>query len=248
MFIYGNYMLYVYKCIAVEGLRRRFGGVVALDGVSFEVSCGGAVALLGPNGAGKSTLLRILAGLLRPDAGVARLCGYDVQRQPREAKACMGYLPEDPSPFLSLSVRENLEYVAALRGLDGSAVDWAIEALGLGDIEDRLASSLSRGNKQRLALALAIIHRPRVLLLDEPLNYLDIPAQESVIKLLREMNAAGTTILVSTHIMSIAERLAREVLVTNRGRIVWRGTVEELKAAARDAGERIEDVVARLMR
>jgi ABC-2 type transport system ATP-binding protein len=92
------------------------------------------------------------------------------------------------------------------------------------------------------------MHRPRVLLLDEPLNYLDIPAQESVIKLLREMNAAGTTILVSTHIMSIAERLAREVLVINRGRIVWRGAVEELKAAARDAGERIEEVVARLMR
>jgi ABC-2 type transport system ATP-binding protein len=240
--------LYVYECIAAEGLRQRFGGVVALDGVSFEVPCGGAVALLGPNGAGKSTLLRILAGLLRPDAGVARLCGYDVQRQPREAKACMGYLPDDPSPFLDLSVRENLEYVAALRGLDGSAVDWAIEALGLGDIEDRLASSLSRGMRQRLALALAIMHRPRVLLLDEPLNYLDIPAQESVIKLLREMNAAGTTILVSTHIMSIAERLAREVLVINRGRIVWRGALKELKAAARDAGERIEEVVARLMR
>jgi len=244
------YIIYISlrMCIAAEGLRKRYGDVAALDGVTFEVPCGGAVALLGPNGAGKSTTLRILAGLLRPDAGVARLCGYDVQRQPREAKACMGFLPEDAAPFLSLTVRENLEYVAALRGLDGSAVDWAVEALGLGDLEDRLASSLSRGNRQRLALALAIMHKPRVLLLDEPLNYLDIPAQESVIKMLRGMNAAGATIFVSTHIMSVAERLAREVLVINRGRIVWRGAMEELKAMAQDAGERIEEVVARLMR
>ncbi|MGC8583398.1 MAG: ABC transporter ATP-binding protein [Thermoproteus sp.] len=235
-------------CISAEGLKKRYGRTVALDGVSFEVPCGGAAALLGPNGAGKSTTLRILAGLLKPDEGSAKICGYDVQRQPKEAKACMGFLPEDAVPFLNLTVRENLEYVAALRGIDDSAVDWAIKALGLEELEGKLASSLSRGNRQRLALALAIVHRPRVLLLDEPLNYLDIPAQESVIKMLKEMNAAGAALLVSTHIMAIAERLAKDVFVINRGRIVWRGTMEELKAMAQDAGERIEEVVARLMR
>ncbi|AEA12351.1 ABC transporter related protein [Thermoproteus uzoniensis 768-20] len=235
-------------CISAEGLKKRYGKTVALDGVSFEVPCGGAAALLGPNGAGKSTTLRILAGLLKPDEGSAKVCGYDVQRRPKEAKACMGFLPEDAVPFLNLTVRENLEYVAALRGIDDSAVDWAIKALGLEEVEGKLASSLSRGNRQRLALALAIFHKPKVLLLDEPLNYLDIPAQESVIKMLKEMNAAGTALLVSTHIMAIAERLARDVFVINRGRIVWRGTMEELKAMAQDAGERIEEVVARLMR
>jgi ABC-2 type transport system ATP-binding protein len=235
-------------CISAESLRKRYGRTVALDGVSFEVPCGGAVALLGPNGAGKSTTLRILAGLLKPDEGSAKICGYDVQRQPKEAKACTGFLPEDAVPFLNLTVRENLEYVAALRGIDDSAVDWAIKALGLEELEGKLASSLSRGNRQRLALALAIVHRPRVLLLDEPLNYLDIPAQESVIKMLKEMNAAGAALLVSTHIMAIAERLAKDVFVINRGRIVWRGTMEELKAMAQVAGERIEEVVARLMR
>jgi ABC-2 type transport system ATP-binding protein len=235
-------------CISAEGLKKRYGKTVALDGVSFEVPCGGAVALLGPNGAGKSTTLRILAGLLKPDEGSAKICGYDVQRQPKEAKACMGFLPEDAVPFLNLTVRENLEYVAALRGIDDSAVDWAIKALGLEELEGKLASSLSRGNRQRLALALAIVHKPRILLLDEPLNYLDIPAQESVIKMLKEMNAAGAALLVSTHIMAIAERLAKDVFVINRGRIVWRGTMEELKAMAQDAGERIEEVVARLMR
>ncbi len=235
-------------CISARGLKRRFGKIVALDGVSFEVPCGGAAALLGPNGAGKSTTLRILAGLLRPDEGEAKVCGYDVQRQPKEAKACMGYLPEDASPFLNLTVRENLEYVAALRGLGDSAVDKALRALGLEDLADRPASSLSRGNRQRLAIALAIMHDPKVLLLDEPLNYLDIPTQEAVIELFNKMNAEGATILVSTHIMAIAERLAKEVFVINRGVLVWRGSMAELREMAAGTGERIEEVVARLMR
>lgn len=209
--------------------------------------CGESVALLGPNGAGKSTTLRILAGLLRPDAGNAFVCGFDVQRQVREVKACIGYLPEDAVPFLNLSVRENLEYVAVLRGLNDSVVDEAIKLLGLEDLADRRAATLSRGNRQRLAIALAIMHKPRVLLLDEPLNYLDIPTQEAVIKMLRDLNAGGTTILVSTHIMSVAERLASRVIVINRGSIVWQGSMSELRDTAASSGERIEEVVARLM-
>ncbi len=235
-------------CINVSGLVKQFGNVTALNGVTFEVKCGDTAALLGPNGAGKSTTLRILAGLLKPDAGSAYVCGFDVQRQPKEAKACIGYLPEDAVPFLNLTVRENLLYVAALRGLSDSVVDETIKLLGLEDLADRLAGSLSRGNRQRLAIALAIMHRPRVLLLDEPLNYLDIPTQEAVIKLFRELNASGSTLLVSTHIMSIAERLAGRVIVINRGVIVWQGAMDELKEIAASAGERIEEVVARLMR
>lgn len=233
-------------CIVAENLVKRYGSITALDGVSFSIPCGGAVALLGPNGAGKTTTLRILAGLLRPDSGRATLCGHDVQREPKRAKACLGYLPEDAVPFLNLTVRENLEYMAVLRGLNSDAVDKAIKALGLEDLADRTAGSLSRGNRQRLAIAMVIMHNPSVLLLDEPLNYLDIPTQEEVIKLLKELNARGAAILVSTHIMSIAERLARDVLVINRGKIVWRGAMDELKAMAKD--ERIEEVVAKLMK
>ncbi len=235
-------------CITVNGLTKRFGNVTALNGVSFEVKCGESVALLGPNGAGKTTTLRILAGLLKPDSGRALICGFDVQRQAREAKACIGYLPEDAVPFLNLTVKENLQYVAALRGLRDSAVDEAIRLLGLEDLADRVAGSLSRGNRQRLAIALAIMHKPKVLLLDEPLNYLDIPAQETAIKLLKELNANGSTILVSTHIMSVAERLASGVIVINRGVIVWRGEMSELREIASNTGERIEEVVARLMK
>nr|WP_243665626.1 ATP-binding cassette domain-containing protein [Vulcanisaeta sp. JCM 16159] len=123
-----------------------------------------------------------------------------------------------------------------------------LKLLGLEDLADKLAGSLSRGNRQRLAIALTIMHRPRVLLLDEPLNYLDIPTQEAVIKLFRELNASGSTLLVSTHIMSIAERLTSRVIVINKGVIVWQGTMSELKEIAASAGERIEEVVARLMR
>ncbi|MFB6491089.1 MAG: ABC transporter ATP-binding protein [Thermoproteus sp. AZ2] len=233
-------------CIVAEGLVKRYGPVTALDGVSLSIPCGGAVALLGPNGAGKTTTLRILAGLLRPDSGRAALCGHDVQREPKEAKSCLGYLPEDAVPFLNLTVRENLEYMAVLRGLDSGVVDRAIKALGLEDLADRLAGSLSRGNRQRLAIAMATMHSPRVLLLDEPLNYLDIPTQEEVIRLFKGLNSSGAAILVSTHIMSIAERLAKDVLVISRGRIVWRGAMDELRAMAKD--ERIEEVVAKLMK
>ncbi|WP_069806685.1 ABC transporter ATP-binding protein [Vulcanisaeta thermophila] len=235
-------------CISARGLVKRFGNVVALNGVSFDVQCGDAVALLGPNGAGKSTTLRILAGLLRPDSGSAQVCGFDVQRQPREAKACLGFLPEDAVPFLNLTVRENLEYMAVLRGLGDSVVDEVMDLLELRDLARRMASSLSRGNRQRLAIAMAIMHKPKVLLLDEPLNYLDIPTQEKVIALLKELNSKGTTMLVSTHIMSIAERLTRRVIVINKGTVVWQGEINELRKIAADTGERIEEVVARLMR
>ncbi|ABL87272.1 ABC transporter related protein [Pyrobaculum islandicum DSM 4184] len=235
-------------CIRAEGLVKRFGSVAALSGVSFEVGCGESVALLGPNGAGKSTTLRILAGLLKPDAGRAAVCGYDVQARPREAKACLGFLPEDAVPFLNLTVRENLQYMAVLRGLPDSAVDEALKLLGIEELADRTAASLSRGNRQRLAIALAVMHKPRVLLLDEPLNYLDIPAQQDSVKLFQSLKSSGSAIFVSTHIMSVAERLADKALVINRGRIVWQGPMDELREKAADAGERIEDVVARLMR
>ncbi|WP_069807072.1 ABC transporter ATP-binding protein [Vulcanisaeta thermophila] len=236
------------SCISVEELSKSFNGTVVLRNVSFSIDCGEAVTLLGPNGAGKTTTLRILAGLMRPDHGLVRICGIDMFRNPALAKACVGYLPEDAVPFLNLTVRENLEYVAALRGIRDimGAVDDVMQLLDLEEIADKTAATLSRGNRQRLALAMAIINKPRVLLLDEPLNYLDIPTQEKVIALLRELNSRGTAILVSTHIMSIAERLASRVLIINKGSIVWSGHMNDLRKLA-NPNERVEEVVARIM-
>ncbi|MGC8570183.1 ABC transporter ATP-binding protein [Caldivirga sp.] len=237
------------NCISVEGLVKSFNGVRALDGLTFSVECGDSVALLGPNGAGKTTTMRIIAGLLKPDSGVVKVCGFDVIKEPKKAKACLGYLPEDAAPFMNLTVRENLEYVGLVRGLSNikDAVEWVSQTLGLNGLMSVRPSSLSRGNRQRVALAMAIIHRPKVLLLDEPLNYLDIPTQENVVELLLSMRREGTTMLISTHIMSVAERLTNRVIMINRGRLVWEGSISELMMLVKP-GERIEETVARMLK
>jgi len=213
----------------------------ALDGVTFEVPCGGATALLGPNGAGKSTTLKILAGLLKPDGGWASVGGLEAGSE--GARRISGYLPEDPEPYLALTVRENLEYMAALRGVeDWSWVDELVDALELRRFLRYKASSISRGIRQRLAVAMALVHKPRVALLDEPLNYLDVPSQEAVVALLKSL---GPTVLVSTHILSVAERLADEALIMSGGKIVWRGPLAEVPGA-RERG--LEAAVAEIIK
>jgi ABC-2 type transport system ATP-binding protein len=174
-------------CVEMEGVWKYYGNVKALKDVSLKVPCGDSLALLGPNGAGKSTTLKVLAGLLSPDKGEVKVCGV----APERVGNCVGYLPEDALPFLNLTVKENLEYVALLRGVGGykEKVKELVRALHLEDL-DRPAGSLSRGNRQKLALAMALIHSPKVLLLDEPLNYLDLPTQEEVIRYLKGVNSA----------------------------------------------------------
>jgi ABC-2 type transport system ATP-binding protein len=235
-------------CIEVKNVTKHFGNNTALNGISFEINCGDSVSLIGPNGAGKTTTLRILSGILRPDSGTVKICGVDIFKKPREAKTCLGYLPEDAVPFLNLTVRENLEYVGILRGIDGldDRIDELVKVLELEDLMNKPVAALSRGNRQKVALAMAIIHRPKVLLLDEPLNYLDIPTQERIIKLLRNMNNDGTTILLSTHIMSIAEKLTNDAIIINRGKIIWRGTMEQLKTET-NANQTIEETIINIL-
>nr|KJR72168.1 MAG: multidrug ABC transporter ATP-binding protein [Vulcanisaeta sp. AZ3] len=234
--------------LKVKNVTKHFGNNTALNGISFEINCGDSVSLIGPNGAGKTTTLRILSGILRPDSGTVKICGVDIFKKPREAKTCLGYLPEDAVPFLNLTVRENLEYVGILRGIDGldDRIDELVKVLELEDLMNKPVAALSRGNRQKVALAMAIIHRPKVLLLDEPLNYLDIPTQERIIKLLRNMNNDGTTILLSTHIMSIAEKLTNDAIIINRGKIIWRGTMEQLKTET-NANQTIEETIINIL-
>ncbi|AAY80850.1 ABC transporter ATP-binding protein [Sulfolobus acidocaldarius] len=232
-------------CIEVDGLIKFYGSFKALDGLAFYIKCGEKVALLGPNGAGKTTTLRILAGLLRPNEGIVKIKGFDISKNPREAKSNIGFLPEDAVPFLNLTVRENLEYVGILRNINNlkERINHLLDVLELWEYERKTVSSLSRGNRQKVALAMAIIHEPAILLLDEPLNYLDIPTQERVINLLNSMNS---TMLVSTHIMSIAERLTNKIILITKGKVIWQGGMTELKKLAGE-NERIEQVVARLI-
>ncbi len=231
--------------IEVREVYKFYGPTPALSGLTFEVPEGGRYALLGPNGAGKTTTLRLLVGLLRPDRGQVRVLGRDPSEE-FEVKRQIGYLPEDPTPYLTLTVRENLEYIAALRGLDDprGRAEKVMDLLGLRKYENQRVSALSRGNMQRLAIALAIIHEPQVVLLDEPLNYLDIPTQEEVIGILSKMRA---TFLVSTHIMSVAGRLTDRILMISGGRLIWQGTFDDLRRLAHEE-EPIESVVARMMR
>ncbi len=230
-------------CIEVQYLSKSYGKNVALNNVSFSIPCGERYALLGPNGAGKSTTLRLLVGLLKPDSGLVKISGYDPSSP--EAKRVLGYLPEDATPYRTLSVRENLEYIAALRGVKDAA-DAAVKFeadLGLAEYEKAKVGKLSRGNLQKLSIAMALIHRPRIVLLDEPLNYLDIPTQERVFKMLTSLDS---TQIVSTHIMSIATRLTDRVIMLAKGMVVWNGTIEKLRSLGHEE-EPIESVVARLM-
>ncbi|MFP3265322.1 MAG: ABC transporter ATP-binding protein [Acidilobus sp.] len=233
------------NAIEVNSVVKFYGTSPALRGLSFDVPEGGRYALLGPNGAGKTTTLRLLAGLMKPDGGTVRIFGRD-PAEDYEVKRYLGYLPEDATPYLALTVRENLEYIAALRGLDDprDRAEKMMDLLGLRKYENYRVSALSRGNAQKLALALAIIHEPKVVLLDEPLNYLDIPTQEEVIALLSKMSS---TFLVSTHIMSVAGRLTDHILMISNGRLIWQGTFDDLRKMANEE-EPIESVVARMMR
>ena len=229
-------------CISFSNVVKRYKNVVALKGVSFDVNCGERFALVGPNGSGKSTLLKIAAGILKPDSGEARVKGLDPMSE--EAKKVIGYLAEDALPYVNLSVRENLEYVASLRGLKDyqDRIDELLEALGLKQYERSKVLSLSRGNRQKLAIAMAIVHKPEVLLLDEPLNYLDVVTQEQVAEMIEELKA---TTLVSTHIMSVADRMASKVVLINRGEIIGITDMEYLKSLSPDG--RLERVITQIL-
>lgn len=231
------------SAIEVIQVCKKYGEVEALKGLSFNLQTGERCALLGPNGAGKSTTLKVLVGLLKPDSGEAKVGGFDPNSA--EARRVVGYLPEDASPYRTLSVRENLEYVGALRGVSnlGERIDRLLDVLALREYERAKVGRLSRGNSQKLALALAIIHEPNILLLDEPLNYLDIPTQERVIELLNGLQA---TQLVSTHIMSVAGRLTDRVVIIARGAVIWNGSISELKRLGKE-DEPVESIVARMM-
>jgi ABC-2 type transport system ATP-binding protein len=229
--------------IELNHVSKSYGSVLALNDLTFDIPVGGRFALLGPNGAGKSTTLKLLIGSLRADTGSVRILGSAPESP--ESKVVVGYLPEDALPYRMLSVRENLEYIAALRGVADvkGRTEFLLDELELRQYEKSNVGRLSRGNTQKLAIALAIIHSPKVLLLDEPLNYLDIPTQEKVITLLDGLEG---THLVSTHIMSIAHRLTDSVVMISKGMFLWEGTIEELRRKG-SQDEPIESVVARMM-
>lgn len=229
--------------LQMENVFFSYPGNQVLKGLSFSLESGEKRALIGKNGSGKTTTLRILSGLVRSTGGEVKISGLDPQDPAVKSK--VGYLPEDASPYRLLSVRENVEYSAALRGIEDPA-DSAIEILDYFDLRSYSrvrAANLSRGNMQRLSISMALVHKPEIMILDEPLNYLDFPAQELAVDFIRRSNA---TVVVSTHILSTASRLTDRLMLLSEGSISWIKTIPEIEETGQ-SGDSLETKVARMM-
>ena len=223
--------------ISVQGVRRHFGAVRAVDGVDLEARAGRVTALIGPNGAGKTTLLLVLAGLLVPDSGAVRVAGFDPVTQSRQARARTGWMPDAFGTWDSLTAREVLETFGAAYGMPAAmATERADELLAtvhLTELADQPAAVLSRGQKQRLGLARALVHDPEVLLLDEPAAGLDPRSRVDLRILLRSLAAQGKTVLVSSHVLTELDELADDAVFISRGRSVPAEQLAASEAAGR---------------
>ncbi|NOY43600.1 MAG: ABC transporter ATP-binding protein [Planctomycetes bacterium] len=225
--------------IHFQRVTRKYGDRIAVNQLELSVSSGQLLAMLGHNGAGKSTSLKMLVGLLRPSEGVVQVGPYDVAKNPRESSRLIGYVPDQPYLYDKLSGREFLEFVAEMHGLTASetreALDREATRFELGDFLDRLTESYSHGMRQRTVFAAALIHQPEVLVVDEPMVGLDPHSIRLVKDLMREYVDVGRTVLMSTHMLSVAEEIADRVAVLKSGTLLFEGKVSELRLNAPDA-------------
>ena len=221
--------------LEVKGLVKSYGGRRVLDGIELQVAPGEVVGLLGPNGAGKTTLLSIVAGLVRPDAGQVFVGGVDALADPHEARKRLGVAPQDTGVYPTLTCRQNLRFFAELAGLHRArrrdAIDRVAVALGLTELLDRRAAALSGGERRRLHSAIALVSRPRLVLLDEPTTGADVQTRARLLDLVRDLAAEGSSVVYSTHYLAEIEQLEASVLIVDRGTVVVRGRVADLVAA-----------------
>jgi len=225
--------------IEVRDVTKRFGATVALDGVSFRLDKGEILGFLGPNGAGKSTAMKIVTTFLAPDSGTVSVDGIDVLRDPLEVRGRIGYLPENHPLYVDMMVHEYLQFVGRARGLAGDALrrrlEWVVEACGLGSVFRKPINELSKGFRQRVGLADALVHDPALLILDEPTNGLDPNQIRQIRELIRRLGNTHT-ILLSTHILHEVEMTCSDVIIIDGGRIKAIDTPAKLVADMRSAG------------
>jgi ABC-2 type transport system ATP-binding protein len=235
--------------IKTENLTKRFGDTLAVDRLALDIPPGEIFAFIGPNGAGKTTTIKMLAGLIAPTAGRALIGGYDIQENPVEAKRLIGYIPDFPFLYEKLTGWEFLEFVAGMYRLpEKEAPDLIreqIDLLGLRDLAGALIENYSHGYRQRLAFAAAFLHRPRVLILDEPMVGLDPRSARLVKDLLRERARRGETVFMSTHTLSVAEELAHRVGIIHEGALIACGDLEELRRQSGVKGE-LEEIFLKI--
>jgi ABC-2 type transport system ATP-binding protein len=235
--------------VQTRGLRKTFGPVVAVDGLDLEIRRGEVFGVLGPNGSGKTTTIRMLCGLLTPSAGEATVVGYDLRAQQAEIRQSIGYMSQRFGLYDDLTVRENVRFYAAVYGLRGTALDARVvelfEQLELAPRAEQLAGTLSGGWKQKLGLACATAHHPKMLFLDEPTAGVDPAARRRFWEIIYDLARGGTTVLVTTHYMDEAARCQRLAFLS-RGHLIAQGTADEIP---KQFGERtIEDVFIELQR
>ncbi len=235
--------------IEVSSLQKSFDEVEALKDVSFGAANGRITGLLGPNGAGKSTTLRILYGLLKPDAGVARIDGIDILNQPREAQRKIGVLPDSQSLYDRLTAREHVHYFGRMHRVDEDVLETRTEELlkllDMGSIADRRVEGFSQGERTKVCLARSLIHDPPNVLLDEPTNGLDVMTARAVREMIQELKRRGITVLFSSHIMHEVSRLCDHIVIISEGTVVASGTTDEIRAEAQD--DNLEEAFIKLV-
>lgn len=235
-----------HDALVVRGLVKRFGGFTAVNGLDLSVRRGELYALLGPNGAGKTTSLRIVAGLLSPDVGEISICGINRLRDPVAAKRVVAWLPDEPMVYDKLTPVEYLDFVAGLWQVEQRVAklrrDALLETLDLTRVADQRCEGFSKGMRQKVALAGALIHEPELLILDEPLTGLDASMARHVKELLQDRVATGVTVILTTHILEVAERLSDRIGIIRNGRLVCEGTMTELRNGGASQGSTLEDV------
>jgi len=236
--------------ISVRDLKKYFGEVKAVNGVSFDVHKGEIFGLLGPNGAGKTTTIKLLLGLLEPLEGEISIFGLNPEREEVLMKKKVGYVSEDALIFKSLTPKDLFNFIASIRRLDANEATKRVyeylESLGATEYYDQMIATLSHGNKQKMQIVASLLHDPELLILDEPLAGLDAKSVRVVKELLDMHVEKGGAVLFSTHIMEVAEDLCDRIAIINKGKLVGLGTIEELRNQANKAGASLEEVFLRL--
>lgn len=231
--------------LAIRGLRKSFART-AVDGLSLEIAAGEFYALLGPNGAGKTTTLRMVAGLLAADAGSVAICGHDAFADPVAAKRLLAWVPDEPMVYDKLTPLEYLEFIAGLWSMEPNLAqfraDTLLEEFGLADHAAERCGGFSKGMRQKVALAGALLHEPRLIILDEPLTGLDAGSSRQVKRVLEGLVASGVTVVMTTHILEVAERMAHRIGIITKGQLIAQGTLDQLRAQAGQSGTTLEDI------
>jgi len=234
--------------IKLVNLTKLYGKLTAVNSINLEVARGEVFGFLGPNGAGKTTTIKMMAGLLQPTSGSALIGGYDVQQEPLKAKFITGFIPDRPFLYEKLTAAEFMHFVAKLYDMNGpkARIGELLDLFGLSEWADELVENYSHGMKQRLVMASSLLHKPRVLVVDEPMVGLDPRGARLVKDIFKDLASTGVTVFMSTHTLEIVEHMCTRVAIINKGEIIAEGSVEDLGRMARMPSSHLEPIFLRL--